>query len=171
MRPVPGLTVGLMLLALCGCNPRAERLNAPPQGHSDYPYEEMQPMYMHMVDNAMLEDMAVADCHFVGQTAELNGAGARRVGRYAQLLAVYGGTLRLDSNSQDEPLVQARIKSIVDYLATAGIERDRIDVVAGLPAGRGILATEAIQVRQKGQLGQKGDEGLSDIIGQMMGGK
>lgn len=171
MRVVTWLVVGLLSLAVCGCHEGAERLNAPPQGYSDYPHQPMHRMYLHMVDNGMLEGMAVADCHFVGETAELNGTGARRVGRYAQLLAVYGGTLRLDSDCPDAELRDARVQSIVDYLAATGLDRERIDVRVGMPAGRGILATEAITVRQKGELGQCEDEGFADVIGQMLGGK
>jgi hypothetical protein len=143
--PVMIFTIALLVVGV-GCSQPFERLNAPPQGFSENPCET-QDQYIYMVDNAMLEDLSLADIHFVPHTAELNGLGARRLERYAKLLSVYGGTLRYTGTAGDEKLTEDRMASIRTYLATTGIGQQRIKVVQGMPGGNGMSANEAIAAK------------------------
>jgi hypothetical protein len=133
---------GSLLLAV-GCNLPPERLNAPPQGSTDYPCKTQEP-FAYMVDNAMLEDLSLADIHFVPHTAYLNGLGVRRLERYAKLLTVYGGSIRYSTSLTDSPMVERRMGNIRAYLATTGIPEGRVKVAQGIPGGKGMSAKEAV---------------------------
>ena len=102
-----------------------------------------------MEDNALLSDLSVAIIHFTPHTTELNFLGKQRLQRYAELLMHRGGTLYLDSPPADEIVSNARMQSIRDYLASAGIADDRIATEFGLKAGRGMAAVEAIVVKER----------------------
>ncbi len=172
MNRVKPLWVGLLTYAaVAACNQAPSRLNAPPQGSTEYPHE-LQDSYVHMLDNAMLADMAIADVHFVPHTSELNSLGGRRLERYAKLLKVYGGKLWYDTALQDRELVNARIDHVKDFLVLAGVERGRIDVVVGMPGGQGISAEEAIQIRAESLQRKKENGGdVFSSLGKMIGEK
>lgn len=165
-----------MIAAGCG-NPASERLNAPPQGTTDNP-SVLQAPFVYMVDNAMLEDLSLASIHFVPHSAELNGLGARRLERYAKLLAVYGGGIRYTSGQGQEKLTEPRLASIRSYLATTSIASDRIKVTEDIPGGVGISAKEAIAAKAAnlpaggaGQASGGGGGPLSALSGLFGGGK
>jgi hypothetical protein len=133
------------LLIVSGCNQSSQRLNAPPQGAAEQA-NPLQEQYVYMQDNALLADMSISDIHFVPHTAELNGLGARRLNRYAQLLAVYGGTLNYDTELKaGDPLVDQRLEHATEYLKLAGLNPDKFKIVVGLPGGRGLPADQAIK--------------------------
>ncbi len=115
-----------------------------------------------MVDNAMLQDMSLGDILFVPHSTELNSLGEQRLQRYADLLRPHGGTLYLEATSTDEQFNQARIQSITNFLASAGIAEDRIATEVGLRAGRGIAAVEAIQVKEQAFAPEQ--RGLTDLM-------
>ncbi len=139
---IVSVSIGLVLVA-ASCNKPSDRLNAPPQGACDYP-SPLQESFAYMVDNAMLEDLSLADIHFVPHSDELNGTGARRLDRYAKLLTVYGGSIRYATSLTDDRLVEARMNNIRGYLATTGIASERIKISRDLPGGVGMTAREAI---------------------------
>ncbi len=135
--------VGTVLFASVGCMPPdTELLNAPPQGTTDS-RNNLAEFYAYHNDQGMIADMSIADIHFVPHSATLSGAGEARLGRYAELLASSGGTLNYDTKIQDDALVQARMAAAREFLALAYPSEHQIDVVAGLPGGRGMNVVEA----------------------------
>lgn len=132
------------LLVIGGCSESSERLNAPPQGAAEEA-NPLQEQYVYMQDNALLADMSISDIHFVPHTAELNGLGARRLNRYAQLLGVYGGTLHYDTELDvNDPLINRRMEHAAEYVKLAGLDPDKFEIVVGAPRGRGMPGHEAI---------------------------
>ncbi|MDO8629078.1 MAG: hypothetical protein Q7R41_01185 [Phycisphaerales bacterium] len=103
-----------------------------------------------MADNAMLQDMSVADFHFVPHTSELSGTGADRLDRMAVLLNTYGGTVRYETDLRDQELLKRRMDHVREYLALAGCNMDRVDVKTMISGGRGMAADKAIIVDRKG---------------------
>lgn len=99
----------------------------------------------YMVDNAILNDMSVADAHFVLHTSELNGIGAARLDRMARLLNTYGGRVRYETTSNDEAMVGERIQHVREYLALAGCKMDRVEVSVGRAGGHGMPGREAVR--------------------------
>ena len=133
------------LLPLCfGCQPwDKERLNSPPQGEQA-PHPDWNEDFCYMNDQGMLWDSSIADIHFVPHRAELSGTGIARLERYAELMATSGGTIRYTTSSKDNVLVQARLASAQEFLSSTMPEAKPIQVVLGLPGGRGMGAKESV---------------------------
>ena len=158
-----------LVFLISACNAPSERLNAPPQGSTEQPHP-LQEHYVYMQDNALLADMCFADVHFVPHTAELNGLGARRLGRYAELLAQYGGTLYYDTEMQeDDALVQARLEHAAEFLELAGLEPDKFDLDVGGPGGRGMKAQEAIPALGAAKTSPRGASAASSSVSSLRG--
>lgn len=111
-----------------------------------------------MSDNALLADMAIADFHFVGHSAELSGTGAARLERMACLLKHYGGTIHYETRKSDKALVDKRLEHVREYLKLAGCDMNKVTVEVGLAGGRGMAASDAIKVSQRGT-GQSSESG------------
>jgi hypothetical protein len=144
---VAGIVFSLCMLANMGCSKPNERLNAPPQGHTDHPNRLQEP-FVYMTDNAMLADMSMSSVHFVPHQSELNSLGERRLKRLVQILKIYGGMLRYDGVTDDVKLANGRVAQLKDFILAAGLEADRVEVKRTLAGGEGMNAAEAILVRQ-----------------------
>ena len=103
-----------------------------------------------MADNAILQDMSIADIHFVPHTAEISGTGAVRLDRMAALLEAYGGTVRYETYLDDAAMVEHRLAHVMEYLTFTGCNMSRVQVRAMMSGGRTIPASEAIAVMEKG---------------------
>lgn len=112
--------------------------------------EEPREHFTNMVDNAILQDMSIADVHFVGHTAELSGTGAARLNRMATLLDTYGGVVRYETFNTNDEMVRHRLEHVREYLALTGCDMGRVEIKAMMSGGRGMTATKAIQVDLKG---------------------
>lgn len=142
------ISVGLGFLLVLGCSDPAQRLNSPPQGHTDADSQhEMQEHYISMNDNALLSEMSMSPVHFVSQSDELNSLGVRRLRRYAELLSIYGGTLHYDG-SESEEMVEGRISRIESFLLAMGLNDTQFSVDHGMAGGEGMRASEAMLVRE-----------------------
>ncbi len=106
--------------------------------------------FANMADNAILQDMSVADFHFVPHTAELSGTGAARLNRMATLLDTYGGVVRYDTYNTDEALVKKRLEHVREYVALTGCDMGRVTFKAMTSGGRGMAADKAIRLELKG---------------------
>jgi hypothetical protein len=134
----------LFACILCSCtvDPRP-RLNAPPQGEADE-HPAWRDQYTYHNDQGMLADMSIADIHFVPHSSDLSGVGQARLERYAELLATSGGTLNYDTSLTDRDLLDQRLSRARNFLTQVVPGTSRVDVVVGLPGGRGMTSKEAI---------------------------
>lgn len=103
-----------------------------------------------MSNNGIVHNMAVADHHFVPHTAELSSCGLDVLDRMAVVLTTYGGTVHYETDSADQAMIDERIDHVREYLAMAGCEMDRVEVVAGLSVGRGMPAADAVKDAEEG---------------------
>ncbi|MFQ5503016.1 MAG: hypothetical protein ACE5EQ_12075 [Phycisphaerae bacterium] len=141
-----GLSTAAILLGffLAGCVKPAETkmLNAPPQGYSESRHR-LAEFFAYHNDQGMIADMSIADIHFIPHQRQLSGTGEARLERYAELLATSGGTLTYETKLEDDILVEERIKVAREFLAQSIPSNNRIDVVLGVPGGRGMDVAEA----------------------------
>jgi hypothetical protein len=114
-----------------------------------------------MADNAILQDMSVADLHFVPHTSELSGTGADRLDRMAVLLNTYGGTVRYETDLRDQEMLKRRMDHVHEYLTVAGCNMDKVEVKAMISGGRGMAADKAIIVNLKGTIKPRSASGSS----------
>lgn len=108
------------------------------------------PFFADMADNAILQDMSIADIHFVTHTAEISGTGAVRLDRMANLLEAYGGTVRYETYLEDVAMVEQRLRHVTEYLTLTGCNMSRVQVKAMMSGGRTIPASDAIAAMEKG---------------------
>ena len=108
------------------------------------------PAFLDMSDNAILQDMSLADIHFVAHTSEISGTGAARLDRMAALLETYGGKVHYETYEDDAALVQQRLAHVTEYISLTGCNMSRVQVEATMSDGRTFPATEAIAIADKG---------------------
>ncbi len=125
----------------CGV-PDKERLNSPPVGYAE-PHHPMSEYYAYHNDQGMINDMSIADIHFVPHTSELSATGQARLERYSELLATRGGTIHYDPSERDEKIVQARLDTANEFLKQTAPGTKTMTVALGLSGGRGMNTKEA----------------------------
>jgi hypothetical protein len=103
-----------------------------------------------MSDNAVLQNMALTDVHFIPRSTELNSTGTQRLERVVPYLNHYGGTIRYATYLTDEAFVAERLKHVYDYLKTTECDFDRVEIKAMMSGGRMMTASEAIDIVKQG---------------------
>lgn len=98
-----------------------------------------------MVDNAILQDMSVADLDFIAHSSELSGTGVVRLDRMAMLLDTYGGTVRFETDLTDEDMINARLDHVREYLEVVGCDMSKVELAVAPAGGRGMPARDAIK--------------------------
>ncbi len=137
--------VALAILAT-SCVPDKPRLNSPPQGYAE-PHHSMTTYYAYHNDQGMLNDLSIADIHFVPHATALSGTGEARLARYAELLATSGGTIHYDTAITDDALLKSRLDSANDYLKQCMPGTKTVKVALGIAGGRGMVAAESKAAR------------------------
>lgn len=146
LRIIRFLAVCIILLACTpsGCvEPEGSRMINHPALSDSSTEDNVAEFFAYHNDQGMLADMAIADIHFVPHSTRLSGTGLARLERYAELLATTGGTLHYDTALQDKQLIEARLDTAKRFLASAIPSNQAVQVVLGLPGGRGMRAEEA----------------------------
>ena len=133
-------------LLTAGCHSTSPRLNAPPHGAAESVHD-MQGVFSYMTDNALLADMSVSDMHFLPHRSLLSTLGQQRLSRLAQLINAYGGTIRFNSNLEDDALLDKRLSTIVEYLSELGLDTSSEIVRRDIRGGRGMDASEVILIK------------------------
>lgn len=119
--------------------------------------------FTHMVDNAALHDMSVADIHFIPHTAEISGVGEVRLNRMAKLLNTYGGTVRYETLLGDDELIGQRLAHVREYLALTGCNMERVQVTTMMSGGRGMPGDEAVAKFRKGTKEEAGESSSTTL--------
>ncbi len=136
------------LLLAGGCTTPDSRPDASPSRRV-VETSDLRGTFTYMTDNALLADMTVNDLHFLPHRALLNDLGRRRLGRLASLMEAYAGTIRLNTASSDEELIEQRLATVTDFLSEAGIDTEQEVVRCDMPGGKGMPAAEAILIKVK----------------------
>jgi hypothetical protein len=143
---------GAIVMAGCSLKPH-EKLNSPPQGHSERPSPSAAP-YAYMGDNAMLADMSLSDIHFVPHQSVLSGTGEARLARYAELLASTGGRIRYRPSMTDPELIASRLGAARQFMAQQMASGgSAIEFETGMSGGDGVNATHAQVAFRQGMAG------------------
>jgi len=110
----------------------------------------------HMVNNAILHDMSIADIHFIPHSIELSGTGVARLNRMAPLLDTYGGIVRYETMLMDDEMIASRLDQVREYLDLTGCDMSRVELKVMLSGGRGMPASDAIQGEENAAAQQEG---------------
>lgn len=134
------LAVGM----LAGCHDPEPTItmNAPPGGDEGR-RSTVSEYFAYHNDQGMMADRSIADMHFIADSEHLNGTGEARLERYAELLATSGGKLYYDTKVSDTMLVDARLRVAREFLMQVSPGSKRVEIVLGMPRGRGMDAVES----------------------------
>jgi len=124
-----------------------------------------QAHFTYMADNAIAQDMSVADIHFVGHTSELSGVGVNRLDRMAPFLNTYGGTVRYETFLGDGELVDQRLEHVREYLTTIDCDMSRVEVTTMISGGRGMPASTAIEIDERESSAQTATDVSTELLG------
>ena len=136
----------ISLVVLAACATPGPRLNAPPHGTAEK-ISDLQGTFVYMHDNALLADMTVSNRHFLPRRALLTNLGEQRLRRLVSLIEAYGGTIRFNSDLEDQELIKKRMAVVVQFLADAGIDTTAEILREDLPGGSGMDAREVILIK------------------------
>ena len=142
------LLVGaLALVMVCGaCQKPTPRLNAPPHGVAEEACE-LQDTFNHMIDNGLLVDMTISDIHFMPHRPILNALGQERISRLAQIMDMYGGVIRFNTDVRDESLIAQRTEAIMTALEDAGLDTSQEVLRRDMAGGDGLDAAQCILIK------------------------
>lgn len=125
----------------------------------------------YMADNAAMQDMSLADFHFVAHTTELSGTGVERLDRLAAILNTYGGVVRYETFITDDELIIGRLDHVREYLAMAGCDMEVSGVKPMMSGGRGLAADRAIEIRKAGVTPDNEGQGGGGLLSLTPGGQ
>ena len=150
MRKIVTMSVLGIGLAMAGCAQRETGSieSASLRGNEGNPHPLNEP-FLAMTDSALMSDVAVVDMHFAPQSAVLTSLGLDRMARYAMILKQYGGVLRYDPQTADQGLIDARLTTLRQYLADAGLDAGKVSVTVGMAVEPGISGEAAVRALEK----------------------
>ena len=139
------LAVSFLALAAAGCNGPWRNATHFQIARMEEGKNQFGAYRNHMVDNAILHDMSIADIHFIPHSIELSGTGVARLDRMAPLLDTYGGIVRYETVLMDDDMIASRLDHVREYLDLTGCDMSRVELKVMLSGGRGMPASNAIQ--------------------------
>ena len=117
------------------------------------------------LNNAIVSQHTLYPYHFVAGTGELNDLGARDLNVLTDHFLKAGGDLNVRRGGASQAVYDARVKTVLEKLAAAGVQSGAVAVKDGLPGGEG-LASESVIVILKEKMSK---ESMGSSTGSTLG--
>jgi len=101
------------------------------------------------IDNAIIAQHTIYPYHFAPDSAELNELGERDLRVLAEHFTKTPGELNVNQGQAGDELYKARITSVVNGLARAGVDVDRMEIVDKLPGGDGMCTERLVKILEQ----------------------
>jgi len=98
------------------------------------------------LNNAIVTQHTLYPYHFVSGTATLNDLGQRDLSVLTDHFLKAGGDLNVHRGGVPQPLYDARVKTVLESLAAAGVASGAVAVKDGLPGGEGMTSERVIVI-------------------------
>ena len=98
------------------------------------------------IDNAIVREHAVYTHHFRLNGAQLNTLGRRVIETLAQNYGEFGGALSIVQGDVTDEIFEARIGTVRDAIADAGVDPSRITIGDTAPGGDGMRSTTVLSI-------------------------
>ena len=98
------------------------------------------------IQNAIVTQQTLYSYHFVTNSAALNELGECELAVLAGHYREHPGTLKLRRGNTPEELYEARIQTVMDALARAGVDTGRIQIEEGMPGGDGMPSEQVLAI-------------------------
>lgn len=142
MKLLQTLGTGMFLVAVVGCNAARH----PPRESG-----QVNAWLMHTTSDAASENAIVAQRtlyahHFVADSAVLNELGEADLSVLAAHFKEHPGTMNVRRGDTPRELYDSRVKTVVEELAKAGVDTERISVEDALPGGDGMASESLVTI-------------------------
>lgn len=98
------------------------------------------------LNNAIVTQHTLYPYHFVTGTAQLNDLGSRDLSVLTDHFLKAGGDLNVHRGGVPQALYDARVKTVLESLAAAGVASGAVAVKDGLPGGEGLSSERVIVI-------------------------
>jgi hypothetical protein len=101
------------------------------------------------MQNAIIAQHTLYPYHFINNSARLNELGQRDLDVLAGHFAENPGRLNIRMDGLAADLYRARIDTVTERLAAAGVDMDRVSVSDGMPGGDGMVSERVLIILKK----------------------
>jgi hypothetical protein len=98
------------------------------------------------MENAIISQHTLYPYQFIKNGSQLNELGKRDLSILAAHFKDYPGQLNIRRGNDKEDLYQARISHVVEQLAQAGVDTERISVLDEMAGGKGMSSGQVINI-------------------------
>lgn len=155
MRSSAYLAILLLAAVLVGCE--GSESSPGPAARSDTDRMIVRSLNDMQVANAVVRQRTLWPYHFHEGSADLNDLGMRDVRILAGHFRRTAGNLNVRQGDATASLYDARVRTVVNALTEASVERRRIRVEDGLPGGRGMPSHQVVSILSEEQESQTGE--------------
>ena len=103
------------------------------------------------IENAIIAQHTLYSYHFIDNSSQLNELGMRDLAILSRHYKEYPGPLNISRDGVDEAIYQERITYVAGQLEKDGIDPAKITISDGMPGGRGMTASDVLQIREADQ--------------------
>ncbi|MFC1761634.1 hypothetical protein ACFL6U_06080 [Planctomycetota bacterium] len=118
------------------------------------------------VENAIIAQHTLYPYHFEPDGAKLNELGLSDLKVLTRHFREHSGTLNIRRGETNHEIYEARLLYVIDKLRTAGIEKERVEILDGMPGGSGMASEQVVKVLEKVATTPLADKGWSIGTGQ-----
>jgi hypothetical protein len=140
VRNLISLTTVVLLVAIAGCQHAAES-HAVNVGI-------VRSVNDMAIQNAILTQQTLYPYHFVNDAPALNELGCCELGVLAAHYREHPGNLNIRQGRTPSHLYRARVGSVMDALAKAGVDTARIHIADGMPGGDGMSSELVLAITE-----------------------
>lgn len=98
------------------------------------------------LQRALVAQSTLFPYHFVPGSSELNELGRRDLLVLAYSLQEHSGSLVVRRGDASPELAEARVRSVIAALESAGVARDHVTIHDGLPGGDGLASARVLDI-------------------------
>lgn len=139
MKHLMKFAMSVLIAAAAGCNPQADD-------------RRQQNIWLRKsisdtaINQAILAQYTLFPYHFISNSPKLNELGRHDLDVLASHFSQHLGDLNVRQGDVATALYEARVATVIDALADAGVERDRITVVDALPGGDAMTSERVLSI-------------------------
>jgi len=153
MKPLAMLLAGVILAAMCGCEPAD---NPKRDGVAKIDKWLVNSFSDAAINNAIIRQHTLFPYHFTPDSPELNELGRRDLGVLAAHYREHPGKLNIRRGDVSNELYDARVKAVGEMLAEANAQTQRIQIRDELPGGDGMVSEKVVIILLREREGTSG---------------
>ena len=131
--------MSILIAAAAGCNPQ-------PEDRRQQNIWLRESISDTAINQAIIAQYSLFPYHFISNSPMLNELGRHDLDVLASHFSQHPGDLNVRQGDVETALYEARVATVIDALAGAGVDRDRITVVDSLPGGEAMTSERVLNI-------------------------